>query len=99
MKRDSLEKLHVHQKNELHLEKARLMFELHVCPCGGSYSLNGKARHLRTNRHLKYQESQKQTVEIEIEPQIIEKQDEIILIQPEISEKAQVLEKNRIHVY
>ncbi len=46
---------------------------------------------------MEYIESQKQTDEIKIESQIIEKQDGIILIQPEISEKEQLSEKKQIH--
>ncbi len=51
---------------------------------------------MKTKHHPKHQESQKQTVEIVNEPQIIEEQDEIIE-QPEISKKELLLEKNRIH--
>jgi hypothetical protein len=54
-----------------------------ICDCGGEYIYKNKSRHLKSKGHLKYIQSQKQTGEIGIEPQIIEKQDEIILIQPE----------------
>ncbi len=60
----------------------------HMCNCGGKYTYNHKSHHLKTKHHLKHQELQNQTVEIKIEPQIIEEQDEIIPIQLEISKKA-----------
>jgi hypothetical protein len=60
----------------------------HVCDCGGKYIYKNKSRHLKSKGHLKYLQYQKQTVEIKIEPQIIEEQDEIIPIQLEISKKA-----------
>jgi hypothetical protein len=46
---------------------------------------------------MKHQELQNQTVEIKIEQQIIEKQDDVMIDRPQISEKEQALEKNIIH--
>ncbi len=57
--------------------------------------MNSKGQHVK--RHMEYLESQKQMDEIKIEPQIIGEQDEIILKQPEIFEKEQLMEKKRIH--
>jgi hypothetical protein len=92
---ERLEKLH--QKNETDVEKTRLIYELHICPCGGSFSLNSKCQHIKTKRHLKHLESQDHTVEIKIEQQIIEEQDEIILKQPQILEKEHLSEEKQIH--
>ncbi len=46
---------------------------------------------------MKHQESRDQTVEIKIEPQIIEEQDDIILKQPQILEKEHLSEEKQIH--
>jgi hypothetical protein len=69
----------------------------HMCYCGGKYTSTHKSHHMKSQRYLKYQENQKQPDEIKIEPQIIEEQDEIILKQPQISEKEHLSEEKQIH--
>jgi hypothetical protein len=57
--------------------------EKHICDCGVEYIYTNKSHHIKSQRHLKYQDLQhkiqKQTDEIKIEPEHYDKLDEIFL--------------------
>ncbi len=82
MKEKNKERIRKYSENGIRMKKKNITI----------VSANGYGK----SDHLKYLESQKQTVELKNKPQIIEKEDETILKQPVITKKEQLLEKNRI---